>query len=356
MDVMSRVGIMKKQQKSLNASLILFLTVLAAGLGMDSQLRAQDNSVEAFPVIEFETPVYEFGTTKQGEEIRYDFKFFNKGNQVLTISEVRPGCGCTTAGEWTKTVKPGESGIIPIKLNTDRFKGPITKSVTVSSNDPKRANSFLQIKGQVWTPVTINPVVAAFPALKKLDEVKSVKIKVESHVETPMEISNLRVERGDRFKVALNTLKEGKEYEIEVTTVPPLVYGSNRATVLFETNIPEAKSNSFAASAYVMAPVQIVPNRIMMPNGVLAKEMKKFVTVLTYEDTPLEVSDIKVSVEGVKVESSQLNNGKHHRLVLTFPEGLNVDELKDAKLTLKTSNEQFKDFEVPIGSYRKLTQ
>lgn len=351
---MSIEGTMKKKFKSLNTSLFLVCTMVLTGLGLESSVNAQENSVEAFPVIEFETPVYEFGTTKQGEEIRYDFKFFNKGSQVLTISEVRPGCGCTTAGEWTKTVKPGESGTIPIKLNTDRFKGPISKSVTVTSNDPKRPNSFLQIKGQVWTPVTINPVVAAFPALKKLDEVKSVTVKIESHVETPLEIKNLRVEGGDRFKVALKPIKKGKSYEIQVTTVPPLVYGSNRSTVRFETNIPEAKSHYFAASAYVMAPVQVVPNRIMMPNGVLAKEMKKYVTVLTYEDKPLEVSDVKVSIEGVKVESSKLNKGKHHRLTLTFPEGLNVDALEDAKLKLKTNNEQFKDFEVPIGSYRKL--
>ena len=30
--------------------------------------KAQDNQVEAFPVIEFETPVYQFGTVQQGEE------------------------------------------------------------------------------------------------------------------------------------------------------------------------------------------------------------------------------------------------------------------------------------------------
>jgi hypothetical protein len=41
-------------------------------------------------------------------------------------------------------------------------------------------------------------------------------------------------------------------------------------------------------------------------------------------------------------------------MTLTFPAGLNVDELKDAKLTLKTNHEEFSDFEVPVGSYRKL--
>jgi hypothetical protein len=316
-------------------------------------VQAQDNQVEAFPVIEFETPVYQFGTVQQGEEIRHDFKFFNKGNQVLEITDVRPGCGCTTAGEFTKTIEPGSSGIIPIKLSTARFKGPLSKSVTVSSNDPKRPTTFLQIKGKVWTPVMVDPQVAAFPALKSLNDKKTSVIKVVNKVETPMEIKNLRVE-GERFNVALKTITEGKEYQIEITTVPPLVYGSNRGTVRFETNIPDAEKHQIAASAYVMAPVQVLPNRILLKDGVLAKPMKKYLTVLSYEDNPLEVSDVKMSIEGVKIESNTLNNGKHIRMTLTFPAGLNVDELNDAKLTLKTNHKEFSDFEIPVGSYRKL--
>ena len=326
--------------------------LLLAGL---TTVQGQENQVEAVPVIEFETPTYQFGTVKQGEEIRYDFKFFNKGNQMLEISEVRPGCGCTTAGEWTKVVKPGESGTIPIKLSTERFKGPISKSVTVSSNDPKRPNSFLQIKGQVWMPVSVDPQVATFPALKSLNDKKTSVLTVVNHLETPLEIKNLRMD-GERFEVALKTVKEGKECQIEITTVPPMVYGSNRGTIRFETNIPEADKFQIAASAYVMAPVQVVPNRIMLKEGVLDKPMKKYVTVLTYEDTPLEVSDIKVSIEGVKIESSSLNKGKHHRLVLTFPAGLDVDKLEDAILSLETNNKEFSHFDIPVGSYRTLSK
>ncbi|MDB4663794.1 DUF1573 domain-containing protein [Verrucomicrobia bacterium] len=315
--------------------------------------KAQDNQVEAFPVIEFETPVYQFGTVQQGEEIRYDFKFFNRGNQVLKIKSVRPGCGCTTAGEFSKSIEPGRSGIIPIKLSTTRFKGPLSKSVTVTSNDPKHPTSFLQIKGKVWMPVVVDPQVAAFPALKSLTGEKTSIIKVTSQVETQMQIKNLRVE-GERFKAVLKTITEGKEYQIEITTVPPLVYGSNRGTIRFETNIPDARNHQISATAYVMAPVQVVPNRILLKEGVLAKPMKKYLTVLSYQDTPLELSDVKMSVEGVKIDTNILNNGKHHRMTLTFPAGLNVDELKDAKLTLKTNHEEFSNFEVPVGSYRKL--
>ena len=320
---------------------------------ISSQALAQDNSVEASPVISFETPVFKFGKVRQGEEIRHDFKFTNRGSQTLIIEDVRPSCGCTTAGQWVKSLEPGQSGVIPIKLNTDRFKGPLTKSVTVRSNDPKRTNVYLKIEGEVWTALSVDPMVAAFPAIKDLQQVSTKSIRISNQTETPLVIRNLRVASGP-FKASIKTVEEGKLYDITVETVPPLSYGANRADIQFETNLKESPTVKVSASAYVMAPVQVVPNRVMLPNGVLQKPLKKYVTVLTYEDKVLEVSDIQVSVEGVEVEVSQLNNGKHHRLIMTFPQGMNVDALKDASLKLKTSHETFSDFEVPIGSYRAL--
>jgi len=168
-----------------------------------------------------------------------------------------------------------------------------------------------------------------------------------------MEIKNLKIE-GKSFKAELKTIKPGKEFALEVTTVPPLEYGSNRGTIRFETNIKEAKQFTIAASAYVMAPVQVVPNRIMLPDKVLANPLKKYVTVLTYEDQPLDVSDIKISIKDVKLEVSKMNKGKHHRLTLTFPAGMEPSKLKDATLKLKTNHAEFKDFVVPIGSYQSL--
>ena len=55
---------------------------------ISSQALAQDNSVEASPVISFETPVFKFGKVRQGEEIRHDFKFTNRGSQTLIIEDV----------------------------------------------------------------------------------------------------------------------------------------------------------------------------------------------------------------------------------------------------------------------------
>ena len=45
--------------------------------------------------IAFEETVHEYGTIKQGEVVKHDFKFTNTGNAPLVIKKVDASCGCT---------------------------------------------------------------------------------------------------------------------------------------------------------------------------------------------------------------------------------------------------------------------
>src|SRR5207244_9949725 len=89
------------------------------------------------PKMVFETPTFDFGRGRAGDPVKHSFIFTNTGEAVLEITAVKPGCGCTTAGEWTKKVEPGKTGTIPIQVNVAATwpSGPITKYITVESND-----------------------------------------------------------------------------------------------------------------------------------------------------------------------------------------------------------------------------
>jgi len=80
-------------------------------------------AITSGPRIEFDTNVYNFGKVSSGELVRHDFIFTNTGTSTLEITDVRPGCGCTTAGTWDKKVEPGKTGLIPLQFNSANFGG-----------------------------------------------------------------------------------------------------------------------------------------------------------------------------------------------------------------------------------------
>ena len=46
---------------------------------------------EALPIIEVETPTFDFGRAPQGEVVKHDFRVCNRGAAPLDIKSVKPG-------------------------------------------------------------------------------------------------------------------------------------------------------------------------------------------------------------------------------------------------------------------------
>lgn len=84
--------------------------------------------------IVFEVKEKNFGTINEGEQVEVTYKFKNIGGSDLVISHVQAGCGCTVP-EWPKDpIKPGGSGIVKAKFDSNGRSGHNEKHVTVMSN------------------------------------------------------------------------------------------------------------------------------------------------------------------------------------------------------------------------------
>jgi hypothetical protein len=75
--------------------------------------------------------------------------FTNTGTEDLTLTAVRPGCGCTAA-DYTKTaVKPGEKGYIDATYDPYNRPGAFNKNIRVTSNAAEGGEQTIYIKGNV---------------------------------------------------------------------------------------------------------------------------------------------------------------------------------------------------------------
>lgn len=307
-----------------------------------------DTSLTQGPKIHFPEMEYSFGTVKSGEKVRYDFEVANLGNQTLEITEVRPSCGCTTAGTWTRSIAPKGTGIIPIQLDTGRFKGNLTKTIHVKSNDPKQKQVTLKIKGTIWEPVLISSRTVVFPSSADPSVSASKSIKIINQVDQPFEITNLQV-HAKTFSAKLEPVVEGKEYDLVITTVPPLKEGLNRATITMRTSNLEVPSISINTFASVLPAVQVIPQKIVLPKAKLETQVKRYVTVINRREGDFVVSDLETTVEGVNVSATEVQKGKRVTISLVFPKGFEMPQSGTLSLMGKTNRPELPSFEIPVS-------
>ncbi|MFN0035185.1 MAG: DUF1573 domain-containing protein [Saprospiraceae bacterium] len=98
--------------------------------------------------IQYDQPVYDFGTVDEGEIVKHSYKFKNTGGEPLVISNAKGSCGCTVPTWPKEPIPPGGTGEIKVEFNSKGKPGAQSKRVTVTSNTTP-TETFIEIKGEV---------------------------------------------------------------------------------------------------------------------------------------------------------------------------------------------------------------
>ncbi|HVR42714.1 MAG TPA: DUF1573 domain-containing protein [Thermoanaerobaculia bacterium] len=139
-------------QKRMIWMLAILLTLAIAGAAW-----AQQAGEAAAARLTLVDPLKDFGTVPKGTKLEWNFTIRNTGQANLEILSVQPACGCTVA-EFDKVIEPGSTGKIHAVVDTAQFSGPISKGISVTTNDPTTPNAQLTMRA------VVKPYVEAFPA------------------------------------------------------------------------------------------------------------------------------------------------------------------------------------------------
>lgn len=318
----------------------------AAGLPGAAVPRAQLPPGSPAPQIVFPGPVFDFGKVSSGETVRHDFVFTNAGTARLVLSNVQTSCGCTAAGEWTKEVLPGETGRIPLQFNSATFNGPVSKTVTVVSNDPQHPTVHLQIKGIVWKPIEVSP---PFAVLNLTPDTTSAftTLTITNNMEEAVEVWEAKASN-PAFQVELRTNTPGKSFSIVVgitnQTRPGTVQGVVTARTSF-TNTPVINATTWAN---VQAAISVVPPAINLPAAPLAARATPIITIINNTTNALVLSDPEVNVPGVDVKVNEVQPGRYYSVVLGFPVGFQAPDGTPVEFSVKSNNPKLAELKIPV--------
>ena len=99
-------------------------------------------------MISLDKKVYDFGTVNEGDLVETSFFVTNSGKTDLVITRAKGSCGCTVPTWPKEPIKPGKTGEIKVKFNTNGKPNRQQKTVTLTTNT-ESGREVLTIKGSV---------------------------------------------------------------------------------------------------------------------------------------------------------------------------------------------------------------
>ena len=340
--------VVRNQLKVLFA--VLLLTVAAPAWAQE-QVVVTEAPPAGQPRLELSTSEFNFGEIWEGTPAKGHVDLKNVGQAPLTI-QAKSTCGCTVISSPKSPLAPGESTKLDISYDTARI-GATRKRVRILTNDPQKPEAGVDVIGTVKAMFEVTPTrIISFKDLER-DSVATQKLTLTNKYSQPIKLRIKERQSHPTYDVKLKEVEAGQKYELEITTVPPLAYGSNMRQLFLETGIEETPVFYLNMNAYVPAPASVSPPRVVITPDT-HNPRSRTLRVKFRKDDPVKIVDVKVEPDTIMskfdpTKTSPIGDRElSYEIHLSFPE---LDTLpKDgAKVTIITDSEPpYQTLTVPI--------
>jgi hypothetical protein len=338
-----------------SSAALIFLSVGFAGFAQAQPAPAPvapavASAAPGGPEMVFPTNNYDFGRVTMGYQVNHTFIVSNAGTQTLTISEVRPGCHCTTAKDWTHQIAPGKTGEISIKFDSGGINGDVTRSITVRSNGKTAPVQTLLIHGNVWREIEVTPQTAYMMVMPESTNTASTIVHIVNQGATPIELSEPTCSV-PTFKGRIKVLVPGKEFELTVSTMPMMPSGNNVGTISIKTTSTNSPVLNITALAMVQPSLTIAPLQIVLPPDIHAWTTNE-VFITANSSRPLVLSDLQVCCDkSIKATLKEVVPARQFNLLVAFPPGFKLAPGQRAQVFVKSNNAEHPMITIPITQF-----
>jgi len=155
-------------------------------------------------------------------------------------------------------VPAGGTGKISLKVDTSRFKGPISKSASVQTNDPEQPNLRLVLNANVKTFIDVTP--RDFVTFRQYrGEENKDEVTIHSNEQGTFEIKDVQVV-GEHIKHELK--KEGDDYKLAVWMDPTAPVGNLAGTLKLVTNSKKEPEVTINVRGTILGQISVNPSTL----------------------------------------------------------------------------------------------
>jgi hypothetical protein len=292
------------------------------------------------PLMEVKETAQDGGVVEEGTVVHFRFTVANRGEGDLLIQRVKPSCGCTVA-KWEPMIKAGAEAAIEGEMNTEYFRGAVTKHLTVFSNDPNRPQLELTITARVNPLVEIKPGNAAMLAVD--DKPATHEFTLERTGGKPMQIVRV-VANAPYIKAESTPLPGEGRYKVTVTATTDTPAGRNVIPVTVQTDLPKGAMRMLMVT--VDRGIVTVPPMVFY--GILPPKLQapmQAAISLSRHSGPFHVTEATADDPKLQVKLETVREGAEYRVTVTYPGGCG---LVRKTLTIKTDDPKQQVITIPI--------
>ena len=260
--------------------------------------------------------------------------------------------------EFDKVIRPGGVGKVTASIHTTSLKGDITKSVTVTTNDPTNKSFVLQLKAKILVPIDVQPNdMVSFDGKKGQIQPTTVTVLSSSNEvfdiisadtnDTHYKVvvaPNLKPE-GDKPapkapKAKAGTVASGMaSYTVTITPAADLPIGRGNAQVTLKTSNPKAAEVIIRISSNVRGEIDVLPERVTLRLGAAQPEAAKVqhVAIRKREGAPLKILGVESSNPALKTTLKTVTEGQEYDLEVKY-DGPAPTAVLNADITIKTND------------------
>lgn len=269
-------------------------------------------------------PIKDAGGVAKGDKIPHDFLIKNEGDAELEIVNVVPACGCTVA-EFDKTIAPGQTGKVHAVLDTASFNGPISKGLTVFTNDPDNPQIELTLRAKVQPYVAAKPGYARYITVQGEAAQGSIGQTLWApdgspfdvvKVESPYPFLNVSYrEARPEERVADAT---GKQWRVEMTLASNAKVGALADYVTVHTNHAKQKLVQIPVSGFVRPVMAVTPPVADFGRVELKEPLLRTLNVRNFATEPIKITGLEENLPGIEAQVGPIEDGREYEVRITL--------------------------------------
>jgi hypothetical protein len=236
--------------------------------------------------------------------------------------------------EFDKVIRPGGVGKVTASIDTSHFKGPVSKAVTVTTNDPAQPRTTLTITVDIKVPIDIQPSETAM-FQGRVGALKPVELTLTSTDGSPFDIvsaappdTNVTVKVKRDPSEPAGAAKSGtvasgaKKYVMTVTPSDELKIGPTNGVITVKTTHPKAPDLEVRYFANVTGNILVQPERLMVnvPAETPKEGVVQHVTLRRAPEAPgkLDVKKASSSDARVTAKVAATTPGEEYDVTVTY--------------------------------------